>query len=430
MPSTPSPKLAFQVAVIGAGIVGLATAAALLDAGWGPVVVLEAEQALAGHQTGRNSGVIHSGIYYKPGSLKARLCAEGRHLLETFCTEHGVPFERCGKLIIATDQAQLPALDELHRRAAANGLEGVRRLAADQIKDHEPHAAGIAALWVPQTGIVSFRRVAEALARSLPQRAGGGGAEVRMSSRVLGVHREGAGFILQTTAGEVRARNLVNCAGLHSDHIARLCGLEPRLRIIPFRGEYYLLKPERQHLVRNLIYPVPDPRFPFLGVHFTRRIDGTVEAGPNAVLALARHGYGWRHLSARDTAAMLAFPGFWRMAARHCRTGIAEVRRSLSPARFARDLAALVPEIRPQDLSRARAGVRAQAVDVTGKLIDDFALLEAPGMLHVLNAPSPAATASFAIGRELCARAQRVFTNPSSGTVATHVRADTCAAAS
>jgi (S)-2-hydroxyglutarate dehydrogenase len=405
MSTTPCPSEPCHVAVIGGGIIGLATAHALLD-GPGPVLVLEAEAEIAGHQTGRNSGVIHSGIYYKPWSLKARLCTQGRVLLEDFCTEHGVSFERCGKLIIATNPEQLPGLDELQRRADANGLAGVRRIHAEQIKDFEPHAAGLAALVVPETGIVSFRRVAEALAHSVGQRGG----EVRRGARVLTVRREAGIFRLVTTAGDVLARNIVNCAGLHSDRVARRCGLQPRVRIVPFRGEYYLLRHDRRALVRNLIYPVPDPRFPFLGVHFTRRIDGTVEAGPNAVLALSRHGYAWRNISCFAIADMLTYPGFLRMAARHCRTGAAEVCRSLSRHRFAADLASLVPDIRAEDLVTGRAGVRAQAVDPAGCLVDDFALLEAPGMLHVLNAPSPAATASLAIGRELASRADRLFT--------------------
>ncbi len=397
-----------EIAVIGGGIVGLATALALLESGWESVVVLEAEDRVATHQTGRNSGVIHSGVYYKPGSLKARLCAEGRGLLEDFCTAHGVPFERCGKLIVATRPEQLPALDELERRGRANGLAGIRRLGADELRDVEPCAAGQAALHVPETGIVGYGDVARAVAAEIARLGG----RISTGAALIGVRREGPIHRLQTAAGEVTARYLINCAGLHSDRIARLCGADPAVRIVPFRGEYYTLRPGRAGLVRNLIYPVPDPRFPFLGVHFTRRIDGAVEAGPNAVLALARHGYTWSAASGRDLAELARFPGFWRMGWRNRSTALKEVRRSLSRARFARDLRELVPEIGEDDLVPARAGVRAQAVDRQGKLLDDFALLEHDRALHVLNAPSPAATASLAIGRDLAARAARLFARP------------------
>jgi L-2-hydroxyglutarate oxidase len=383
--------------VIGAGLVGLATARALQRATGAHVEVVEAEDRLAAHQSGRNSGVMHSGLYYRPGSLKARLCARGRALLEDFCAAHEVPFERCGKLVVATSHAQLPALDELERRAAANGLGRLERLDASGIREAEPHAAGIAALRVEATGIVDFKGVAQALAGELTA----GGGRLRLRARVHAIARDGGSFVVETTDGEARGRRLVNCAGLLADRVARLAGVEPDARIVPFRGEYKLLRVERRDLVRGLIYPVPDPRFPFLGVHFTRRIDGTVEAGPNAVLAAARHGYRWRDVSPRDVLDLAGYGGFWRMAARYWRTGLGEVWRSLSHRAFTRALQALVPDVRPADLVRGGAGVRAQVVERDGRLADDFRLAEGPGSLHVLSAPSPAATACLAIGEHL-----------------------------
>jgi (S)-2-hydroxyglutarate dehydrogenase len=394
----------FDVAVVGGGILGVATAAALVERGRS-VVVLEAEALLAAHQSGRNSGVIHSGLYYPPGSLKARLCAEGREALYRFCAEEGVPHRRCGKLVVAADERETARLEELERRGRANGLAGVRRVGADEIRAREPHAAGVAGLLVPETGVVDFGVVTAALARRLLA----GGGEVRTGSRVRRIAPAADGLRLETAAGVARCRHLVNCAGLQADRVARSAGLRPRLRILPFRGEYFELREERRDLVRALIYPVPDPRLPFLGVHLTRRVDDRVEAGPNALLAWRREGYAGTWPSPRDAAATLLFPGFWRLARRHWRAGWREARRAGSRQAFARDLRRLVPALRAEDLGASGSGVRAQAVDRDGRLVDDFALLEAPRMTHVLNAPSPAATAALAIAVVIAERADRAM---------------------
>jgi len=386
-----------DVAVIGGGLVGAATALALASRDGLTVAVLEAEDRLAAHQSGHNSGVIHSGLYYKPGSLKAALCVEGARDLYRFCAEEGIAHQRCGKLVVATDPEELPRLDELERRGQANGLVGVRRLRAEEIRDIEPHAAGIAALHVPETGIVDYPAVARAYGRKVEERGG----TVWTGARVTAVRREQGGLVAETRRGAVACRLLVNCAGLQADRVAVLCGAAVDVRIIPFRGEYYELAPERQDLVRGLIYPVPDPRFPFLGVHLTRMVKGGVEAGPNAVLALRREGYRWRDVSPRDLAATAAWPGFWKLAARFWKTAAYEVRRSLSKPVFVRDLQRLVPEIREEDLHRAGAGVRAQALDRAGALVDDFRIVTSERAVHILNAPSPAATASLAIGRKI-----------------------------
>jgi (S)-2-hydroxyglutarate dehydrogenase len=395
-----STDLRCDIAVAGGGLLGLATAMALSGRGWN-VAVLEAEDRLASHQSGHNSGVIHSGLYYRPGSLKATLCVEGARALYRFCAEEGIAHERCGKLVVATQAEDLPRLEELERRGHANGLAGVRRLGPEEMREVEPHAAGIAALHVPATGIADYKGVAWGYARRIEARGG----TVRTGARVSGVRRNGSGLVVETPAGAVAASLLVNCAGLQSDRVARLCGAPVDVRIVPFRGEYYDLVPERRSLVRGLIYPVPDPRFPFLGVHLTRRVDGSVEAGPNAVLALKREGYRWRDVSLRDSAATLSWPGFWRLAARYPRIAAYEVRRSLSRGIFARDLQALVPEIRPADLVRAGSGVRAQALDAKGGLVDDFRIVRSEGAIHVLNAPSPGATASISIGERIAAMA-------------------------
>jgi L-2-hydroxyglutarate oxidase len=395
----------YDVAVIGGGIVGLASAWALTEQRRLSLVVLEAEDRLAAHQTGRNSGVIHSGLYYKPGSLKARNCVEGRELMYRFCEEHGLTCERCGKVVVAADASEVPALDELERRGRANGLQGLRRLRPEEIREREPHTVGVSGLLVPETGIVNYARVAEEYAR-LTRAAGG---EVRTRSRVLHVRRRGGEFALETPSGAVRCRLLINCAGLQADRVARLCGAEPGVQIIPFRGEYYDLVPGRCSLVKHLIYPTPNPQFPFLGVHFTRMVDGGVEAGPNAVLAFKREGYRFFTVSLRDVGEYLSYPGFWRMAAKYWSTGLGEMYRSLSKAAFLRSLRRLVPELRSEDVRPGRAGVRAQALDRQGKLIDDFHIVQAEGMVHVLNAPSPAATASISIGRHVAALAARHF---------------------
>jgi L-2-hydroxyglutarate oxidase len=402
VPHAGSPMMRADVVVIGGGIVGLATSLALLAQRPGAsLLVLEKEAVLAAHQTGRNSGVIHSGLYYKPGSLKATMCARGRTQLERFCEEHGVPFERCGKVVVATRADEVPRLEAIEQRGRANGLTGLRRLGADELREREPHAAGVAALFVAETGIVDYTEVARAYAAEVTRRGG----EVRRSSRVTAIVRHGDRVIVSTTAGEVEARVLVACAGLESDRVARMAGLSIDVAIVPFRGEYWMLVPERAHLVKSLVYPVPDPSFPFLGVHFTRRMHGGIEAGPNAVLALAREGYRRTSFDARDARDVARWPGFWKMARRHWRAGLAEQARSLSRAGFARACAALVPEIVAGDLAPGGAGVRAQAVGRDGTLVDDFAIAEGERMVHVLNAPSPAATASLAIGEAIAARA-------------------------
>ncbi len=385
------------VLIVGGGIVGLATGLALSARAGLRVIVLEAEAEVGAHQTGHNSGVIHSGLYYKPGSLKARNCAEGREAMFRFCAEHGIAHERCGKVVVAVDHTELPALEELERRGRANGLEGLRRIGPEPLAELEPEARGVAALYVPQTGIVRFGDVARTYARIIRERQG----EIRLSNRLVGLAREGTRWVAETSAGPQRVDLLINCAGLQSDRVARLCGVDPGVRIVPFRGEYYELRAARRALVRNLIYPVPDPRFPFLGVHFTRMIGGGVEAGPNAVLAFRREGYHRLDFSLRDIADLATYPGFWRMASRHWRTGAGEFRRSFSKTAFVRALQRLMPAIRADDLDPAGAGVRAQAVAPDGRLVDDFFIKEAPGMIHVLNAPSPAATSSLSIGESV-----------------------------
>jgi len=387
----------FEIAIVGGGIVGTATAMALSQRGHRSVVILEAESHLAAHQTGHNSGVIHSGLYYKPGSFKAQFCRDGRDAMYEFCAQENIKHERCGKLVVATRPQELERLAALEERGRANGLVGMKRLRGEELPEYEPAVAGIAGLWVPQTGIVDYTEVTNVFARKV-QEAGG---EIRTSSRLLALRETSDQTVLSTTSGDVEAKMLVNCGGLQSDRIARMAGADPGVRIVPFRGEYYFLRPERRSLIRNLIYPVPDPALPFLGVHFTRTVHGLVEAGPNAVLALKREGYRWRDVSLRDLRDALAFPGFWRMARVHWRNGASEMMRSISKRRFVQSLQTLVPSLRDEDVYRGGSGVRAQAVDRTGKLLDDFHLVRAKRAVHVLNAPSPAATASIAIGRNI-----------------------------
>jgi (S)-2-hydroxyglutarate dehydrogenase len=384
-----------HVAVVGGGIVGLATARELAGRGH-RVTVLEKEDAWARHQTGRNSGVIHAGLYYKPGSLKARLCVAGAASMTRLAEERGVPVRTCGKLVVAVSEDELPRLHELARRAEANGVPA-SLVTPERARELEPAVACVAGLHVRSTGIVDYVGVAHAIVDELAGR----GADLRLGAEVLAIRTAGSTVRVESTAGDVTADALVNCAGLHCDRIARLAGLHPPARIVPFRGEYHELRPQARHLVRGLIYPVPDPAFPFLGVHFTRGIDGGVHAGPNAVLALRREGYRWRDVRLRDAADTFGFPGFWRLARRHARTGAGEVVRSLSRSRFARALARLVPAVRPADLIPADAGVRAQAMRPDGTLVDDFLLLTAPRQLHLLNAPSPAATASLEIAKRI-----------------------------
>lgn len=396
----------FDVVVIGGGVVGTATAMALCEQLPGiSLAVLEKEDRLAAHQTGHNSGVIHSGLYYKPGSLKAQNCTAGREALYAFCRERAIPHQCCGKIVVATRESEIPALEELERRGKANGLTGIERLDAAGLRRHEPHVAGIDGLFVPQTGIVDYTKVTEAYAAVAIEYGG----TILSNCRVTGVRRDGQSFRLATGRGEIRCRYLVNCGGLHSDRIARLCGSDPGVRIVPFRGEYYQVTPARRDLVRTLIYPVPDPAFPFLGVHFTRMIDGELEAGPNAVLALKREGYSRSSISLADLYDTATFPGFWKMARRYWRVGMMEYRRSFCKDIFVRDLQRLVPELTAADVFRGGAGVRAQAVDRDGKLLDDFCIVADAGMIHVLNAPSPAATASISIGKNIAARACASF---------------------
>ena len=401
------PERTFDVAVIGGGIVGMASAMAVLARRCVSLVVLEKEDRLAAHQTGNNSGVIHSGLYYKPGSLKARNCTVGREALYRFCAEHAIVAERCGKVVVATAEEQLPVLEELQRRGEANGLAGLRRLRPEEIRETEPHAWGIAGLLVPQTGIVDYVRVTEAYADEVRWRGGA----VFLGAPVRRIVFERGGMVLETGAGEVRCKHLVNCAGLQSDRVARLARVEPSVRVVPFRGEYYNLVPERRHLVRNLIYPVPDPEFPFLGVHFTRKVEGGVEAGPNAVLAFKREGYTRWSFSPRDLLDAISYGGFWRMAGGHWRMGFGELWRSWNKGAFVRALKALMPEIGAADLVRGGAGVRAQALDPDGKLADDFRIVEAERQIHVLNAPSPAATASISIGEAIADLTLKSFDN-------------------
>jgi L-2-hydroxyglutarate oxidase len=387
--------------VIGGGIVGLASAWQIQRRLPGArVTVLEKELEIAAHQTGHNSGVIHSGIYYKPGSSKARSCREGKRLLEQFCAEERIPFETCGKVVVATCEEELPRLTTLEERARANGVN-CSRIGPERLRELEPHAAGIAALHVPETGIVDYVEVCDRLA----QRVTAGGGRVVCGARVTKVESSASGVRIRTGVGEFAAKAAVNCAGLHNDRVARASGARPAGRIVPFRGEYYEVKPEAAHLCRNLIYPVPDPAFPFLGVHFTRRLGGGVECGPNAVLALAREGYSWTRISPRDCAETLFYAGFWRLAWRHGRTGLGEVWRSWSKAAFTRALQRLIPEVRAEHLHAAPAGVRAQVLLPDGGLLDDFLFEEQERVVHVLNAPSPAATSSLAIGAAVAERA-------------------------
>ena len=361
------------------------------------LVVLEKEAAVATHQSGHNSGVIHSGIYYKPGSLKAQLCLDGSRQLVVFCERYGVPHEICGKIIVATKQEELQGLEALRQRGEGHGIKGLRLLSQEEITDREPWVAGIRGLLVPTTGIVDYVKVAEAYAALI--KAGGGA--ICFSHEVTSIRRASGSTKLETTAGDIEARLVVNCAGLHSDRISRMSGAPRDLTIVPFRGEYYDLTPAKEHCLRGLIYPVPDPRFPFLGVHFTRRITGGVEAGPNAVLAFAREGYSKTSFEINDILDYGTFPGFWKMASKHWQTSAAEYYRSWSKAAFLKDLQRLMPSLTADDLVPGGAGVRAQALDRQGQLVDDFRFLHTDGIVHVCNAPSPAATASLVIGKHI-----------------------------
>lgn len=387
---------AHDVAIVGGGILGLATALALTERYAGiDVCVIEKEGRWAAHQTGHNSGVLHSGIYYKPGSLKAQYCKAGNRALVEFCQEHGIAYDICGKIIVATRADELDRLESLYERALAHGLT-VEKLGPSGLTDLERHVNGIAGLHLASTGIVDFKAVTATYARLAEER----GATLKLNTKVTGLRES----VVETDRGPIHARFVVNCAGLHSDRVARLGGADPKAKIVPFRGEYYELTPSSRHLVRALIYPVPDPSFPFLGVHFTKMIDGTVHAGPNAVLALKREGYRKRDFAARDAVESLTYAGFWRLARKHAGDGAKEVARSVSKTLFLRSLQRLVPEVRRRDLVPTHAGVRAQALTADGALVDDFLFVDGPRSLHVCNAPSPAATSSLEIGRAIAER--------------------------
>jgi L-2-hydroxyglutarate oxidase len=401
----------YDLTIIGGGILGLSTALKITSAHPNiRLLILEKEAELARHQTGNNSGVIHSGLYYRPGSLKARSCVSGRKELISFCDDNAVPYEICGKVVVATSQEELPRLDELHRRGVANGLRDLEIIGTERLKEIEPHATGIKGLYVPETGIVDYRKVAAAYATKVRDANG----DIRLSQRVVGILDRPEEIVLQTSGGDYRTKYLINCSGLHSDIVAKMMGNgagggEEEHRIIPFRGEYYKIAPERQFLVKNLIYPVPDPTFPFLGVHFTRMAKGGVEAGPNAVFAYAREGYSHTDINLGDLWRTISFRGFWAITGKYWQTGFGELYRSLSKSAFVHALQKLLPEIRESDLVPGGAGVRAQAVSASGALVDDFVIKQSRNAIQVLNAPSPGATASLAIGQQICEMAEKNF---------------------
>jgi len=386
-----------RIVVVGGGIIGLAAAyrigEQLPDA---EITVLEKDPAVGGQQSSHNSGVLHAGLYYKPGSRKARLAVRGIRQMVEFCRVHSIPHEICGKVVVATREEEIPRLKALLERGQQNGLRDLRWLSGDELREIEPHAAGLAAVQVPEEGIADYPQVCQALAREIH-------GVVVTSARVTAIRRDQNGWRVVSTSGDYSCGRIVTCAGLHSDYVAAMTGRPRQVRVVPFRGEYYKIRPERQHLVRNLIYPVPDPKFPFLGVHFTRLIHGGVEAGPNAVLALAREGYTKSRISVRDMADALTFPGLWKFLARYPRMCWDETRRSFSRKLFCASLQRLVPEIQPDDLMPGGAGVRAQAMSPDGSLVEDFHFVQGAGELHVVNAPSPGATASLAIGEEIAA---------------------------
>ena len=396
----------FDVAIIGGGIVGTAVGMSLLQKDKNlSVILIEAENKFAPHQTGNNSGVIHSGLYYKPGSLKAKNCIEGRKLMYKFCEENNILHERCGKIVVAIHDHEIPILHELEKRGIENGLIGLKRISKEEIKEHEPHADGILGLYVPETGIVDYSMVTEKYVEIIQ----GYGGKVLTSTKFLNLVRKNGEMILETNQGEIKTRILVNCAGLQSDRVALKCGIKPNLQIIPFRGEYFNLVKEKEQLINHLIYPVPDPKFPFLGVHFTRMIKGGVEAGPNAVLAFKREGYKKFDFSIDDMLQMIFYRGFWQMATKHYKMGIKEFYRSFNKNEFVSALQKLVPEIKGVDIYPGGAGVRAQALEPDGKLVDDFRIIETENMVHVLNAPSPAATASISIGNIISGFAKKRY---------------------
>ena len=396
----------YDIAIVGGGILGVGTALELSRKyPRHKICVMEKERELAAHQTGHNSGVIHSGIYYRPGSLKAKNCVAGARALMEFCQENGIRYELCGKVIVATNEREVTTLEELYQRGTANGVPGLEKIGVERLKELEPYARGVMALYSPNTGIIDYTEVTNAYANRFRDNGG----EILTETKVLGIRRADGSINLTTSQGDVRAKYLINCAGLYADVIAHMMGVRYDIRIIPFRGEYYMLSPEASPLVRGLIYPVPDPEFPFLGVHFTRTVHGEVEAGPNAVLAFAREGYKMTRFNLVETLGTLSYRGFWAMAARYGKTGMREFYRSLSKGAFTRALQRLLPDIEEKHLQRGGAGVRAQAVDRNGFLVDDFRISETENAIHVRNAPSPGATASLAISRDIVAMAEKSF---------------------
>ncbi|MAQ54310.1 MAG: L-2-hydroxyglutarate oxidase [SAR202 cluster bacterium] len=396
----------YDIVIIGGGILGLSTAMQLLERSpqW-RVAVVEKEEELATHQTGHNSGVMHSGIYYRPGSRKAQFCVAGLNNMIKFCEENEIEFQQCGKVIVALHESELGRLQDLYERGTANGVRDLEIVGPERLKEIEPHTAGVRALWAPHTGIVDFTKVAAAFANKF-QQAGG---DIFTGAAVKKITRSTGSVALETTKGTLQAKYLINCAGLYADKVASMTGENIGVRIIPFRGEYYTLRQESHHLVSGLIYPVPDPQFPFLGVHFTRNIKGHVEAGPNAVMALRREGYRKRDFSLGDSLGNLAYPGFWKMALKYWKIGMGEVYRSYSRRVFLRDLQRLLPEIQNSDLASGGSGVRAQAVARDGSLLDDFSIIQSGDAIHVLNAPSPGATSSLAIGEHIAGLAIENF---------------------
>ena len=395
-----------DITVIGGGIVGLATALQIQKSNSSlRILVIEKEKKLAAHQTGNNSGVIHSGLYYKPGSLKAVNCIRGYHLLIDFCRQHEIPFDLCGKIVVATDDHELPLLQNLLTRGQQNGLENLKKISKSELKEYEPHVNGLEGIFVPQTGIVDYVKVAQKYGDVLQKN----GATINLGERVISIQNKSDHQEVITTTSIYNTKLVINCAGLYSDKIARLTMPTVDVKIIPFRGEYFKLKKEKEYLVKNLIYPVPDPNFPFLGVHFTRMAKGGVEAGPNAVLAFKREGYKKSDISISELAESLAWPGFRKVAAKYWRTGLSEMYRSFSKAAFTKALQKLIPEIQVSDLTEGGAGVRAQACNRDGGLVDDFLILEEKNVINVCNAPSPAATSSLAIGETVAALALKGF---------------------
>lgn len=395
-----------DIIIIGGGIIGLATGMRLTKEFPNlKTLILEKEPEVAQHQTGHNSGVIHAGIYYAPGSQKANFCAEGGKMLRRFCDEHDITYEMCGKIIVAVNKTEIPRLDQLYERGTANGAMGLELIGPDRLRELEPHAAGLKAIHSPNTGIVDFSKVSKAYATEIKNHDG----EILLNTSVLSMNQRGSYTYLETNSGVISTKHIINCAGLQADTVARMMGVDVGVRIIPFRGEYFSITPDRSDLVRSLIYPVPDPSLPFLGTHFTKRITGEVEAGPNAVLAFAREGYRKTSFNLADTIRMLGFSGFWRMSSKYWKTGFSEQYRSLRKDVFLRSLQTLVPEIRMSDLGEPGSGVRAQAVDRKGALLQDFSIAETTNAIHVLNAPSPGATASLTISRYIVDKARESF---------------------